>query len=356
MVEPMRKTTNKSPLFRFFAVFLCLVMTLPLAGCGEARQSQDTGFAMNCSYSVMAYGKRGEAGIRAAQGVIESMETMLDPELPTSICYAINHAEGENVVVSAQIAKMLSTAATVYKQSGGALDLSIYPLVKRWGFEDGKYYLPAEEEIWAARARLCFDQMVLTSFPSTGGYAVSFPATGQISFAAVAKGNAAENAIDAMRQAGVTSGIVTLGDNIQTLGSKPDGSPWIVGIQDPQYLSTYLGVINVGETAVVTSAGHQCSFVASNGRTYHHILSPVTGYSVNNSLLSVTVICEDGTMADALSTAMYVLGETRALNYWRTYGGFEMILVTADDRIVCTKGLIDNFTQTVDSYTLSFSE
>ena len=68
------------------------------------------------------------------------------------------------------------------------------------------------------------------------------------------------------------------------------------------------------------------------------------------------MICEDGTMADALSTAMFVLGEARALNYWRQYGGFEMILVTNDDRIVCTKGLIDNFTQTVDSYKLSFTD
>ena len=87
-----------------------------------------------------------------------------------------------------------------------------------------------------------------------------------------------------------------------------------------------------------------------------NLLSPVTGYPVNNTLRSATVICEDGTMADALSTALYILGENRAINYWRTYGGFEMILVTNDNRIVCTKGLIDNFTQTVDSYKLSFTE
>ena len=106
----------------------------------------------------------------------------------------------------------------------------------------------------------------------------------------------AENAIDAMRQSGVESGIVSLGSNIQTLGNKPDGSLWTVGIQDPNNLSTYLGVINVGETAVVTSAAYQCRFNASNGRVYHHILSPVTGYSVNNSLPSVTVICSPNSL------------------------------------------------------------
>ncbi len=341
---------------RLFPALLCLALVFSLTGCGESRMVQSQIFAMNTSMTLTAYGKNAEAGLRAAEGVITSMSNMLAPDLPTSTTYAINHAEGQNTVISAQIAKMLTTADTVYKQSGGALDLTIYPLVKRWGFEDGKYYLPTEEEIFADRARLCFDQMVLTSFPSTGGYAVSFPIGAQMSFAAVAKGCASENAIDAMRQAGVQSGIISLGSNIQTLGNKPDGTQWAVGIQDPNNLSTYLGVISVGETAVVTSAAYQCHFQANNGRTYHHILSPVTGYSVNNNLLSVTVICEDGTMADALSTALFVLGESRAINYWRSNGGFEMILVTGDNRIVCTKGLIDNFTQTVDSYTLRFSE
>lgn len=341
---------------RAAVLLLCLAMLLPLAGCGESRMVQSQTTAMNTGITLTAYGKNAEVGLRAAEGVIQSMQTMLDPDLPTSYTYAINHANGENVVVPAQIAKMLTTADTVYKQSGGALDLTIYPLVKRWGFEDGKYYLPTDDEIFADRARLCFDRMVLTSFPSTGGYAVSFPESAQLTFAAVARGCAAENAIDAMRQAGVQSGIVALGSNVQTLGTQPDGSPWSVGIQDPNNLTTYLGVVNVGEMAVVTSAGFQCRFTANNGRTYHHILNPVTGYPVNNSLLSVTILCEDGTMADALATAMYVAGESRAISYWRTYGGFEMILVTSDDRIVCTKGLIDNFTQTVETYSLRFSE
>ena len=341
---------------KLLAALLCAVMLVPLAGCGESRMVQRQAVAMNTAMTLTAYGKNAEAGLRAAEGVMQSMQAMLDPDLPTSTTYAINHADGGNVVISAQVAKMLTTADTVYRQSGGALDLTIYPLVKRWGFEDGKYYLPTEDEIFTDRARLCFDKMVLTSFPSTGGYAVSFPADAELTFAAVARGCASENAIDAMRQAGVESGIIALGGNIQTLGTQPNGNPWPVGIQDPNNLTTYLGVVTVGETAVVTSAAYQCRYTANNGRTYHHILSPVTGYSANSSLLSVTVLCEDGTMADALSTALYVMGESKALSSWRTYGGFEMILVTNDDRIVCTKGLIDNFTQTVETYKLQFVE
>ena len=107
------------------------------------------------------------------------------------------------------------------------------------------------------------------------------------------------------------------------------------------------------ECGEVLTPDEACEF---DGNTYHHIINPQTAGPTSNGLLSATIICEDGTMADALSTAMFVLGESRALNYWRAYGGFEMILVTNDQRIICTKGLIEEFTQTNENYKLSFSE
>ena len=341
--------------YKFICLLLCLGMALSLAACGETRMVQSEVFAMDTVMTLTAYGKNAEAGLRAAEGVIQSMNDMLDPDLPTSTTYAINHAMGQDVVVSAQVAKMLSCAKTVYDQSGGALDLTTYPLSVLWGFVDQKYYKPTPEEISEALSRLCFDQLVLTSYPSSGSYSVSLPMYGELSFAATAKGCASDSAVDAMRQAGVTSGIVSLGGNVQTLGLKPDGSQWRVGIEDPNHSGTWLGVVNVGETAVVTSGSYQRYF-SSGKNTYHHIINPATGYPTTNNLLSVTIICEDGTMADCLSTAMFVLGESKALNYWRTYGGFDMILVTGDDRVVCTKGLIEEFTLSNDGYTLRFSE
>ena len=338
------------------ALLLALSTVFPLSACGEAKMQQRQLTAMNTVMTLTAYGKKAEAGLRAAEGVIVAMDAGLDPEMPNSTAYAINHANGQNVIVSAQVAKMLSTAMTVYTQSGGALDLSIYPLVKRWGFVDGKYYLPADEEISAEMMKLCYDRLVLTSFPSSGAYSVSLPIGAELTFAAVAKGCASENAIDAMRQAGVESAFISMGGNVQTLGLKPDGSLWTVGISDPENPSTHLGVVNVGETAIVTTGAYTDRFTAMNGKTYHHILNPASGYPANNSLASVTILCEDGTMADCLSTAMYVLGENKALNYWRQYGGFEMILVTDSKRVICTSGLIEKFTLVNNNYTLKFSE
>ena len=340
---------------RIAAVMLCLCMLLPLTGCGESKMSQRQVFAMDTVMTLTAYGNRAEAGLDAAQSVIQSMDSMLDPELETSTTYAINHANGANVSVSGQVAEMLSTASTVYRQSGGALDLSLYPVIKRWGFTNGRYYVPTDDELAQDLSRKCFDKMILTSFPSSGSYAVSFPSYAEITFGAVAKGCASENAVAAMRNAGVTSGIVSLGGNVQTLGLKPDGSNWNVAICDPNNTSSYLGVISVGETAVITSGTYQRSFTQNN-KTYHHLINPETGYPINNTLSSVTVICEDGTMADCLSTAMFILGESKALNYWRTYGGFEMILVNKDNQITCTKGLMEDFTLSNNSYTLKYTE
>lgn len=342
---------------RLAALLLCLAMMLPLAACGENRKVQKEIYSMDTIMTLTAYGKQAEAGLAAAESVILAMDVMLDPELSTSTVYAINHANGNATTVSAQIAKMLTTAKIVYDQSGGALDLSLYPLIKRWGFVDQKYYKPTEAEVLEDLSRLCFDKITLTSFPATGSYSLTIPEYGELTFGAVAKGCASENAIDAMRQVGVKSGIISLGGNVQTLGLKPDGSLWKVALQDPENPDGYVGVIAVGETAVVTSGPYQRNFVIK-GVTYHHILNPATGHPSGSSLRSVTILCEDGTMADCLSTAMFVLGETKALNYWRQYGGFEMILITTDDRIVCTKGLLEEFTLSPDAsqYSVIYSE
>lgn len=342
--------------YKLICVVLCAAMLVPLAGCGETRETQREVYAMDTVMTLTAYGKQAEAGLNAAESIILSMDAALDPELSTSTVYAINHANGAGTVISGQIAKMISTAHTVYTQSEGALDLTIYPLIKRWGFIDGKYYVPTSEEIAEDLSRLCFNQLVLTNFPASGSYSVTIPSYGEMSFASVAKGCAADNAIEAMRQAGVTSGIISLGGNVQTLGLKPDGSNWNVAVQDPNNPASYLGVINVGETAVVTSGGYQRNFTDSRGTTYQHIINPSSGYPVNNTLKSVTIICDNGTLADCLSTAMFVLGQSRAINYWRTYGGFEMVLVTDDSQIICTKGLIEEFTLTNENYELKFVE
>ena len=352
---------------KVMAFLLSAGLTLSLAACGKlAAEYRSELYAMDTVMTLVAYGPEGPAGLKAGEAVIRSMEAMLDPELETSVVYKLNGAHAMSVSVPVEVAGMFQTAKTVYDSCGQlgfkALDLSIYPLVKLWGFVDGNYYVPGDMEIAEARARLQFDQIILSSFPSSGSYELTMPESCEISFGSIAKGATAAYVIEAMKNAGVTSAIISLGGNVQTLGLKPDGSKWSVGITDPSDPSTYLGILHAEETAVVTSGSYQRCFTDQlTGKTYHHIIDPRTGRPVDNTLKSVTVICQDGALADALSTALFVLGEKNAIRYWQSFGkenkmNFQLILINKDDEVICTYGLIDEFSLENPYYTLRFIE
>ena len=166
-----------------------------------------------------------------------------------------------------------------------------------------------------------------------------------------AKGAMAERSKLILTDYGIESAFLSLGGNVQTVGTKPDGSLWRVGVQDPNNLSTHLGIVSIGEAALVTSGSYQRYFEA-DGKLYHHIIDPKTAAPAESGLQSVTIICDSGTMADCLSTAMFILGEEAAIQYHSTYGGFAMVLVTDDNRVVVV-GDID-FEESTDSYTYEY--
>ena len=342
---------------KVIALTVCLAMLIPRCACGDTKEQKQV-FAMDTVMTLTAYGKNAKSGLDAAAGVINSLNTLLDPEVENSAAYQLNHADGQNFIVTPQVAEILTTALKVCKQSSGALDLSVYPLYLAWGeFDSEKGTVPSSNEIKSLLTNVRFSETSITEFSGESNYSVRMPAGTQISFGAAAKGYASDRAIEAMRNAGVESGIVSLGGNVQTLGLKPDGSKWTVAVEDPNDTGSYVGTLKVGETAVVTSGNYQRYFIGSDGVKYHHLIDPSTGEPANNGLVSVTVVCEDGTMADCLSTAMFVLGVNGALNYWRNYGGFDMVMITDENEVICTSGLVEVFelTNTKD-YTFKFTE
>lgn len=349
---------SKKLSIKIFALILCLSMVLPLCACGDSEPVQKQVFAMDTIMTLTAYGDNAEAGLNSAAGVITALHKMVDPDSEDSYVYLLNNAGGEDIAVPAQVAEMLNTAITVYQRSNGALDLSTYPIYLAWGeFSEETGRVPDDEELRELRNRVGFSGVTVTSFKDESNYYVHMPEGCQISFGSIAKGCAAKYAIESMRAAGIESGLVSLGGNVQTLGTKPDGSDWVIAIEDPQNTGNYLGTVTVGETAVVTSGSYQRYFKDTDGEKYHHIINPRTARPTDNGLLSVTILCEDGTTADALSTAMFVLGEDAALQYWRDYGGFEMIMVNEDNQVTCTSGLIEIFKLTnTDKYTVQMVE
>ena len=171
----------------------------------------------------------------------------------------------------------------------------------------------------------------------------------QIDFGGIAKGYTSARIMDIFRACGIKSGLVNLGGNVQALGTKKDGSSWRVAVKDPQDTDQYLGVLSIQDKAVITSGGYERYF-EQDGRTYHHIIDPKTGYPVENGLISVSIVTADGTLADGLSTSVFIMGKEAATEYWRNHSDeFDMILMTDDREIYVTEGIADSFESEMDT-------
>ena len=331
---------------------LVLALILALGGCGskDAEKHEKQLFAMDTVMFLTAYGSAGDAALSAAAETINALAADLDPEKAGGSVNALNAGAGGPVAVSADCLSVLDTALAVGRETGGALDPALYPVIRAWGFTTGQYRVPPRAELDALLAEKDTAAIAVDAAAGT----VTLPAGMAVSLGAVAKGYAAQKAVQAMADAGAKHAILSLGGNVQTLGdTRPDGAPWQVAVTDPRDTGSYVGTLSVGQTAVVTSGGYQRYF-DEDGVRYIHILDPATGMPVDNGLASVTVVTADGARADALSTALFVLGERGALDYAAAHEGVELVLVTGDGRVIVTAGLAAGFTENGGDYAYEY--
>ncbi|MDI3535253.1 MAG: FAD:protein transferase, partial [Thermosediminibacterales bacterium] len=165
----------------------------------------------------------------------------------------------------------------------------------------------------------------------------------------IAKGYAADEVSKILKENHVKHAIVNLGGNVLAYGNKPDGSKWRIGIQKPfAPRGDYAGVVSVINKAVVTSGIYERYF-EENGKIYHHILDPETGYPVENNLMSVTIITDKSIDADSLSTSVFAMGLKEGLNLIEKLDNTEAIFITKDSKIYLTSGLKNSFKLTDNS-------
>lgn len=326
----------KKSYFRLSGVLLFLLCIAMLTACQNSDENKKVSkdiFAMDTYMTVTAYGKNAENGVNKAMDEINRLETVLSAEKQESDIYKLN--ETGSGTLSTDTKDIVSKALEINKTTNGAFDISIYPLMVKWGFTTQKYNVPSKNEISKLLKDVDSSKII---FDEKSGN-IKLKENMKIDLGGIAKGYTSSRVMQIFKECGVKSGLVSLGGNVQALGTKTDGTAWQIAIENPDKSSDYIGVVSVKDKAVITSGGYERYF-EKNGKTYHHILDPETGYPAESGLKSVTIVSDDGTLADALSTSLFVMGKEKALDYWHEHKNeFDIVLVDDNGDITITGGL-----------------
>ena len=337
-----------------------VVASMLLTGCGTASNTKNAGsasetqttnsttassaqpvsqeiFAMDTYMTVTAYGDNAQKGVTDAVAEIQRLDNLLSIGKEDSEISKLN--KSGSAALSDDTAVMVAKALDLYKSTGGAFDITVLPLMELWGFTTQEYYVPTEDEIQSTLQRVGADKLTWDESTKT----LTLGDKQEIDLGGIAKGFTSSRIMEIFKKDGVTCGMVSLGGNVHLLGTKQDGSAWRVGIQDPNNTDDMLGVLEANDCAVITSGAYERNF-EKDGVTYHHIIDPATGKPSNSGLTSVTIVSKDGTLADGLSTSLFVMGKDKAIAYWKQHADeFDTILVDKDRNVYITEGIAGNF-------------
>ena len=336
-----------------------VVASMLLTGCGTASDTKHTGsasetqttnsttasstqpvsqeiFAMDTYMTVTAYGDNAQKGVTDAVAEIQRLDNLLSIGKEDSEISKLNKSGSAAL---SDTAVMVAKALDLYKSTGGAFDITVLPLMELWGFTTQEYYVPTEDEIQSTLQRVGADKLTWDESTKT----LTLGDKQEIDLGGIAKGFTSSRIMEIFKKDGVTCGMVSLGGNVHLLGTKQDGSAWRVGIQDPNNTDDMLGILQANDCAVITSGAYERNF-EKDGVTYHHIIDPATGKPSNSGLTSVTIVSKDGTLADGLSTSLFVMGKDKAIAYWKQHADeFDTILVDKDRNVYITEGIAGNF-------------
>ncbi|MBE6970761.1 MAG: FAD:protein FMN transferase [Ruminococcaceae bacterium] len=317
-------------------VSLLAALLLLCTGCSQPKEQTLQIFAMDTVMDFYAVGENAEETLNAAAQEINRLEALLSRTRTGSEVSAING--GGSVTVSHETASLLRSALQYAQTTSGAFDVTIAPLVDAWGIHSDMPRVLSANEIRTLLPLVGSDHVQLD------GDTVTLDAGCRIDLGGIAKGYASDCVAELYRQNGVTGGWASLGGNVYAHGTKADGSFWNVSIRDPKNTAGSAAMVQLSNQFAVTSGGYQRYFTAEDGTVYQHIIDPATGVPAQSDLLSVTIIGQNGTMADAYSTALYVMGLESAQKFWHAHEEeFDMVLVT-EDTVYYTAGLAEHIT------------
>lgn len=324
------------------ALGLCLL----LGGCAPSavqptvsEPKSQVGFYFDTVVTMTVYTEDEEL-LAQAQRECQRYDQLLSKTAEGSDVWKLNHSQGQRVAVSDETREILEKALEYSRISGGAFDVTIEPCVALWDFSEGSdKTLPDENALAQAAEKVGWQQVDINE------EGVLLPEGVTIDLGAIAKGYITDQIANLLRRGGVESGYLNFGGNVVTIGSKPGGEPWNIGVRDPQTPGgqEIVGVVKARDQAVVTSGIYERGFDL-DGVRYHHLLDPATGWPVQNELSGVTIVTADAFDADALSTTVFNLGLEKGLDFVEGLENTEAIFVTREEELVWTSGLNESFT------------
>ncbi len=350
------------------AVALSIVLGMVLCGCSASQNNHDTSsktevsvqsevsevskeesklpepesrdiFAMDTYMVLKAYGSNAKKALEESEKEIQRLENLFSVNIADSDIARINANSGNPVTVNVSTKTAIAKAIEIGDMTDGALDITVYPLVREWGFTTGDYKIPDEWLIDWHLGNVGYQKIVIN------GNIVTVPTEFEIDLGSVAKGYASDAVAQILVENGITSGLINLGGNVYALGRKPDGSKWKVGIENPTDTSKMIGYLEVQNKAVITSGNYE-RFFEEDGKKYWHIIDPKTGSPADNGIISATIVGDNGLDCDALSTALFVMGTDKAIEFCKAHKEIDAVLVTKDMKIYATDGLEKNLTMT----------
>lgn len=314
----------------------------------ETEQYTGTDFAMDTVVSETLYTSGKDLNPEIGDMLRETEEKYLSWTEKGSETYKINQAKGKTVQVSDTLAGYLEKALKLAEDSGGAFDPTMGKVIRLWDIGGENPHVPDQKELDRFLEETGYENLILEGNEVTlkGGAALDLGAAG--------KGIGCDIVMDFLKnQKEVCGMILNLGgSSVMAYGKKPDQTPWRVALRDPrEEESGYLGVITLKGGEFLSTSGDYEKYFMEDGKRYHHILDPETGYPVWNGLTSVTVICENGLLADGLSTACFVLGAEDALPLLEKYNA-EAAFVDEEHNIYLTDGMKSRFELMKNTYTI----
>ena len=302
----------------------------------KSEASESEIFALDTAITLKVYGSKRVEVLKKLEDKINELDDMLSTGKETSEVSRLNRS-GE-AVLSPTMANLIKRSKAIYNKTDGLFDITIYPLMELWGFSTKNYKVPSGKEIAEKLKLVGFDKIDFNEETRK----ILFKNKGmEIDFGGIGKGYITDELVKILTDEKVESAIINLGGNVFGFRKKPDGSLWNIAIRDPNEPDKYMAAIRLEDSAVITSGGYERYF-EENGIIYHHILDPRTGKPSDSGLKSVSIISKDGTLADALSTSLFIMGEEKAIGYWKKNGSdFDILLMTKDNRLLVSAGIKD---------------